>query len=195
MYQSTSDNDWKWFEPIVAYDNAILSLALLSTDQWLQKEDIIEIGLESLKWLVSVQTAVNGNFSPIGSNGFYPRNGTRARFDQQPIEANATVSACLKAFRITEDMQWYEEALRAFNWFLGHNDIEQPLYDIETGGCRDGLHSDRTNQNEGAESLLSFLMALLQLRLFRFDVTAHMNQSDISLYPLVKVDNHGSTGI
>jgi hypothetical protein len=124
-------------------------------------------GLESLDWLARVQRAdVPGHhFVPIGSNGFYSRGGDRARFDQQPVEAQAMVSACLEAYRITDDKRWRKEARRAFEWFLGRNDLHQPIYDPTTGGCRDGLHPDRPNANQGAESTLAFLQASLELRL------------------------------
>ena len=88
----------------------------------------------------------------------------KARFDQQPIEAAGAVSACLQAYRVTGDTRWRNEAWSAFNWFLGDNDLQLPLYDPVTGGCRDGLHPDRANENQGAESTLSFLMALLEMR-------------------------------
>jgi hypothetical protein len=100
---------------------------------------------------------------PIGSQGFYRQGGEPARFDQQPIEAAGAVSACLQAYRVTGDDRWRKEAWSAFNWFLGDNDLQLALYDTETGGCRDGLHPDRANQNQGAESTLSFLMALLEM--------------------------------
>jgi hypothetical protein len=106
-----------------------------------------------------------GHFVPIGSNGFYHQGGKRARFDQQPVEAQAMVSACLEASRITGDKRWRREARRAFDWFLGRNDLNLPIYDPMTGGCRDGLHPDRANENQGAESTLAFLQALLELRL------------------------------
>jgi hypothetical protein len=106
-----------------------------------------------------------GHFVPIGSNGFYQRGGTRARFDQQPVEAQAMVSACLEAYRMTGDKSWYKEARRAFDWFLGRNDLDLPIYDPTTGGCRDGLHPDRPNENQGAESSLAFLQSVLELRL------------------------------
>jgi hypothetical protein len=102
---------------------------------------------------------------PIGSNGFYQRGGARARFDQQPVEAQAMVSACLAAHRITGDKSWYKEARCAFDWFLGRNDLNLPIYDPTTGGCRDGLHPDRPNENQGAESSLAFLQSVLELRL------------------------------
>jgi hypothetical protein len=122
-------------------------------------------GIESLSWLAGLQRVDAGHFIPIGSNGFYHRDGERARFDQQPIEAQAMVSACLEAYHITGDKRWRTEARHAFEWFLGRNDLNLPIYDPTTGGCRDGLHPDRLNQNQGAESTLAFLQALLELRL------------------------------
>jgi hypothetical protein len=125
-----------------------------------------QAGLECLSWLADLQRAdEGGHFVPIGSNGFYQQGGERARFDQQPIEAQAMVAACLEAYRITDDKLWYNEARRAFEWFLGRNDLNLPIYDPTTGGCRDGLHPDRANENQGAESTLAFLQALLELRL------------------------------
>ena len=125
---------------------------------------MIEAALQSLLFLVSEQRSENGYFAPIGSNGFYPRGGSKAQFDQQPVEACATIAACLKAHEITGDAQWNEHARRAFNWFIGENQLEQPLYDPASGGCRDGLHMDRVNENQGAESTLSFLLSLLDMR-------------------------------
>ena len=123
-------------------------------------------GLESLDWFVSIQRCeAKGHFVPIGSQGFYRQGGEKARFDQQPVEAGATVSACLRAFETTKDKRWLKEAWSAFNWFLGDNDLQIVLYDSGTGGCRDGLHPDRANENQGAESSLAFLMALLEMRL------------------------------
>lgn len=102
---------------------------------------------------------------PIGSNGFYLQNSIRARFDQQPVEAQSMISACLEAYRSTKDEMWRKEAQRAFEWFLGQNDLNLPVYDSTTGGCRDGLHPDRPNENQGAESTLAFLQSWLELRL------------------------------
>src|SRR5581483_11450199 len=105
-----------------------------------------------------------GDFAPIGSNGFYPRGGEKAGFDQQPVEACGMVSASLAANRVTGQERWMEQARRAFHWFLGENQLRQPLYDAATGGCRDGLHDDRVNANQGAESTLSFLLALCEMQ-------------------------------
>jgi hypothetical protein len=127
-----------------------------------------EAGIESLSWLSELQNSDKdgGHFVPLGSNGFYRRGGVRARFDQQPVEAQGMVSACLEAYRITGDKRWRQEARRAFDWFLGRNDLNLPIYDPTTGGCRDGLHPDRANENQGAESSLAFLQSVLELRLF-----------------------------
>ena len=125
---------------------------------------MVAVGLRSLGWLAEVQCSADGYFAPIGSNGFYPRGGPKAEFDQQPIEACAMVSASLDAARVTSDPRWTEHASRAFRWFLGQNRLQSPLYEAASGGCRDGLHADRVNENQGAESTLSYLIALLELR-------------------------------
>jgi glycosyltransferase involved in cell wall biosynthesis len=165
MYESIRQPDWKWFENILAYGNARLPQAMLLVGAARSDERMISAGLESLEWLLEMQRCeANGHFVPIGSQGFYRRNGEKARFDQQPLEAAGAVSACLQAYRVTGDSRWRGEAWSAFNWFLGDNDLQLPLYDSATGGCRDGLHPDRANENQGAESTLSFLMALLEMR-------------------------------
>jgi len=165
LYQSHRTEEWRWFEPGLSYCNAALPHALLMCGQSIPNEGMAEAGLESLVWLTAVQRADAGHFVPVGSNGFYERGGVRARFDQQPIEAQAMVSACLEAYRLTGDKRWRKEARRAFEWFLGRNDLNLPIYDPTTGGCRDGLHPDRLNENQGAESTLAFLQSLLELRL------------------------------
>lgn len=162
-YQRSSSQDWSWFEDILAYCNARLPHALLVCGRAMSRQDLLDIGLETLRWLAKVQSPDDSHFVPIGSNGFYRRGGERARFDQQPVEAHAMVSACLEAWRTTQDQCWCKEAQRAFEWFLGRNDLGLPLYDAATGGCRDGLHPDRVNQNQGAESTLSFMIALEEM--------------------------------
>jgi glycosyltransferase involved in cell wall biosynthesis len=165
MYESVRRPDWKWFENVVAYGNARLPQALLLVGSACADDRMVSTGLESLDWLMETQRGeTNGHFVPIGSQGFHRQGGERARFDQQPIEAAGAVSACLQAYRVTGDGRWRNEAWSAFNWFLGDNDLQVPLYDSVTGGCRDGLHPDRANENQGAESTLSFLMALLEMR-------------------------------
>jgi glycosyltransferase involved in cell wall biosynthesis len=165
MYESIRRPDWKWFENVLAYGNARLPQALLRVGSACSDDRMISAGLESLDWLLREQHCeINRHFVPIGSQGFYRQNGEKARFDQQPLEAAGAVSACLQAYRLTGDNRWRAEAWSAFNWFLGENDLQLPLYDSVTGGCRDGLHPDRANENQGAESTLSFLTALLEMR-------------------------------
>jgi glycosyltransferase involved in cell wall biosynthesis len=165
MYRSIRTPDWKWFENIAAYGNARLPQALLAVGSACSDDGMISAGLEALDWLSDVQRCqANGHFVPIGSQGFYRQDGEKARFDQQPLEAAGAVSAYLQAYRITGDARWRKEAWSAFNWFLGDNDLQLSLYDSTTGGCRDGLHPERANENQGAESTLSFLMALLEMR-------------------------------
>jgi glycosyltransferase involved in cell wall biosynthesis len=165
MYESIRTPDWNWFEDVLAYGNARLPQALLLAGSACSDDRMVSAGLEALDWLVTSQRCeTNGHFVPIGSQGFYRKGGEKARFDQQPIEAAGAVSACLEAFRVSGDSRWRGEAWSAFNWFLGDNDLQLPLYDSATGGCRDGLHPDRANENQGAESTLSFLMALLEMR-------------------------------
>jgi len=167
LYERNRTAEWHWFEDVVTYCNAALPQALLLSGQALANEAMTGIGLEALRWLAALQRAdgEGGHFVPVGSNGFYPQAGTRARFDQQPVEVQAMVSACLEAYRVTGDSAWTKESRRAFDWFLGRNDLNRPIYDPVTGGCRDGLHPDRANENQGAESTLAFLQALLELRL------------------------------
>jgi hypothetical protein len=166
LYRSRRSAEWRWYEGTLTYCNAALPHALLLCGQSMPSDAMIDTGLESLGWLAELQRAdgVGSHFVPIGSNGFYQRGGERARFDQQPVEAQSMVSACLEAERITGDNRWRKEARRSFEWFLGRNDLNLPIYDPTTGGCRDGLHPDRANENQGAESTLAFLQALLELR-------------------------------
>ncbi len=167
LYKNHRVDEWRWYEDMLTYCNAALPHALLLSGESMANAEMTDAGLESLTWLKDLQciNADGGHFVPIGSNGFYERGGKRARFDQQPIEAQTMVSACLVAHRITGDKHWRREARRAFEWFLGRNDLNLTIYDPTTGGCRDGLHSDRPNENQGAESTLAYLQSLLELRL------------------------------
>ena len=164
-YESSHTETWKWFEKSLSYSNARLSQALILAGWRSDNQRMIEVGMDSLKWLMAEQHYDDDEILvPIGSSGFYVEGQEKARFDQQPVEACATVSACLEVYRLTEESQWRDGAGRAFRWFLGRNDLQVALYDPSTGGCRDGLHPDRVNENQGAESTLSFLMALLEMQ-------------------------------
>ena len=165
LFERTAQPDWRWFEEELAYDNAKFAHALIVSGRATGQQAVLERGLEALRWLMELQISEQGHFRSIGTNGFYRRGGTRANFDQQPIEAQATVSACLEAYRATSDSWWYEQAERVFDWFIGWNDLGLELYSAKTGGCRDGLHVDRVNRNQGAESTLAFLLSLAEMRL------------------------------
>jgi glycosyltransferase involved in cell wall biosynthesis len=164
LFRRTDQPEWPWFENSVTYCNARLPQALIATASWTGDEAMKAIGLRSLTWLTTIQRTDDGYFAPVGTNGFFERGLTAATFDQQPVEACATVSACMHAFRTTGDHRWADHARRAFTWFLGQNQLHQALYDPLSGGCRDALHADRVNENEGAESTLSFLLALMEMR-------------------------------
>lgn len=130
----------------------------------MHRPDMVDAGTRVLEWLVSVQSSPDKQFAPIGCSGFSVRGAPPATFDQQPVEAAAMVSACLEAYRVHGEQLWVDRARWAFKWFLGENHLQQWLFDPSTGGCRDGLHVDRANQNQGAEATLSFLLALQELR-------------------------------
>ena len=164
LYRHFADHmtdDWPWCESVVTYANAKLPHALLMSGKWMFRSEMIEAGERALRWLLEIQTNEEGHLSVIGNEGWYPRGGERARFDQQSIEAHALIDACVEAYNVTNDASWLDHARNCFNWFLGDNDLHMPLYDFTTGGCRDGLHADRVNANQGAESTLAWLMSLM----------------------------------
>ena len=177
-YERTASDEWQWFEDVVTYDNARLSHALILSGRWTNNGRAREIGLRTLRWLADVQRSPRGHFRPVGSNGFFPRGQEMAEFDQQPIEAQAMVSAAIEAYHATDDSFWLNEARTAFDWFLGRNDLGLELYDSSTGGCRDGLHLDRVNQNQGAESTLAFLLALAELKSLESTLAVYRRRVD-----------------
>jgi glycosyltransferase involved in cell wall biosynthesis len=158
--------DWIWFEEGLAYDNARLPQALIATGLAIQAPAYVDAGLRSLRWLMTKQTTPAGLFRPIGSKSFGDKRKPPRPFDQQPLEATATISACLAAWRADGDVEWKISAERAFAWYLGANDLSTPLVDPETGSCRDGLHPDRANENRGGESVVSYLLSLVEIRQF-----------------------------
>jgi glycosyltransferase involved in cell wall biosynthesis len=172
LYRSVNSPGWSWFETTASYDNARVSQALILSGYWTSQPEALEVGLQSLRWLMESQTSPEGHFQPIGCNGFLERGKVRAAFDQQPIEACAMVGACLEAYRVTRDERWWSDARRAFEWFLGRNDLGISLYDSTTGGCHDAIHQDGVNENEGAESSLAFYLALAEMKLAQNTVAA-----------------------
>jgi hypothetical protein len=148
----------------LTYANGKLPHALLLAGQWMQRPEMVEMGLESLQWLLSVKTTSSGVLSPVGNDGWYHKDREKAQFDQQPIEAHALLEACIEAYNVSREEQWLEESRRCFDWFLGRNPLKKPLYDYETGGCHDALQPGGVNENEGAESTLAWLLSLLAIR-------------------------------
>ena len=177
IYERSRSATWHWFEKSLAYSNARLPQALILAGGRSQNKNMIVAGIESLEWLVAAQHCGDPEiFVPIGSSTCFAEGAEKPRFDQQPVEACATISACLEAYRLTHDRRWTEEAHCVFRWFLGKNDLQVPLYDATTGGCKDGLHPDRVNENQGAESTLSFLMALLEMQAANLSHAEESNQ-------------------
>ncbi len=163
LYSANATDDWPWIEDTVTYDNGKIPQALLMSGQWLPNGDMIQAGLRSLEWLLRIQTDEKGYFIPIGNRGWFTKNGSKARFDQQPLEAQSILEACIEAYRVTQDKKWTIEAHRCLEWFLGRNDINTALYDYKSGGCYDGLNANSPNRNQGAESTLAWLLALLNM--------------------------------
>jgi len=161
---SVETPDWVWFEEGLAYDNARLPQALMMTGMATQTPGYIDAGLRSLRWLVTQQTTPAGHFRPVGTAGFGEQRQHPRAFDQQPVEATATIAACLTAWRADGDAEWKALATRAFAWFLGSNDLSVALVDPDTGSCRDGLHPDRANENRGGESVVCYLLGLAEIR-------------------------------
>jgi glycosyltransferase involved in cell wall biosynthesis len=162
QFRGFASKDWPWCADHLSYDNARLPQALLLSGQWLPDPEMLETGLRALDWLKQVQTDETGrHFAAIGNHGWLTRDGGKARFDQQPIEAAAMVDACIEAFNCTRDEEWIAYAYRCLNWYQGENDLGVTLCDYATGGCRDGLEAQGANENQGAESTLCWLMAVL----------------------------------
>jgi glycosyltransferase involved in cell wall biosynthesis len=156
--------DWMWFERGLAYDNARLPQALMLTGMATQTPAYVDAGLRSLRWLMTQQTTSAGHFRPVGTAGFGEQRQHPRAFDQQPVEATATIAACLTAWRADGDVEWKAIATNVFAWFLGSNDLSVALVDPHTGSCRDGLHPDRANENRGGESVVSYLLGLAEIR-------------------------------
>jgi hypothetical protein len=181
LYENAASDDWPWFEDVASYNNAKLSHALILSGRWGGNERALQIGLRSLRWLAEKQVSSRGRFQPIGCNGFCRRGEPAAEFDQQPIEAHSMVSAAIEACNAVDDRHWCDQAHLAFDWFLGRNDLGQPLYDTGTGGCHDGLQENRLNENQGAESTLAFLLSLAEMELLESSLAAFQSPDSSSL--------------
>jgi glycosyltransferase involved in cell wall biosynthesis len=167
--------DWSWFEEGLAYDNARLPQALIMTGSATGTAHYLSAGLRSLHWLMGLQTTTTGLFRPVGSGSFGAQRMRPLAFDQQPLEATASISACLAAWRADGDVTWQAYAERAFAWFFGSNDLSLSLIDPETGSCCDGLHPGRVNENRGGESVVSYLLSVAEMRQLRHRSGVHTN--------------------
>jgi hypothetical protein len=159
LLETTRRPEWSWFEIVLAYDNARLPEALIRAGEALGRDDMIARGLETLGWIAAQQTSPEGRFRAIGTESFGRAYVEPAAFDQQPLEAQATIDACAAAFAVTSDRRWIVEAERAYRWFLGFNDLDLPLASPQDGGCFDGLMPHGLNRNQGAESILALQLA------------------------------------
>lgn len=163
LFKNNANEDWPWCENIATYANAVLPHALIVAGKWVPDKNIYDTGIKALKWLLKMQTAPEGHLSLIGNDGWFNKNGHRAMFDQQPIEAKALVEACIAAYIDTSDKKWLEESERCLCWFLGQNDLQLQVCDCESGGCADGLERQGINCNHGAESTLAWLISLINM--------------------------------
>jgi len=163
-FEQYATQDWQWHEAMLAYDNARLPEALMACGRVINDDDMVTTGLNVLEWLRDIQLEPSGGwFAPVGNQGWYPRAGSKAQYDQQPLEAAAMIGACIEAYECTQREEWVQLASTCFNWFLGKNDQQIKLYDHTSGGCRDGLMRDGVNENQGAESTLSYLTSLIAI--------------------------------
>jgi glycosyltransferase involved in cell wall biosynthesis len=160
LYEKSNDPTWQWFENKLTYDNAVLPQALFVAGLTFEDEKYLDVAKKTCEFLL-LNTFMGNHFSFIGSNGWFKRGQTKASFDQQPIEAASTVMMLKAAYDVTEDLRFIKLQRKAFDWFLGENDLHIPLYNFRTKGCCDGLGQGGVNMNQGAESILSFLVSLL----------------------------------
>ena len=166
QYEENNSPDWKWFEPLLAYDNGILPLALLHSAEILKDDKITETALETMNFLTRIALK-DGYLSIIGNEKWYRKDGERSMFAQQPLDALAMVLMYHQAFRLTKDKEYLNKLFACFMWFLGENDLRMSLFDFETKGCCDGFEKYGVNRNQGAESSLAYLIShLVVLRAF-----------------------------
>lgn len=168
-YNETKDSQWYWFEEIISYDNGRLPMALLVAYKTTKKKEYLTVGLESLDFLTrQIFNNKNNYFSFPGDKDWFTRDGFRAKFDQQPIEAGGMTEVYCLAYKITKNKKYLDLAKKSFDWYLGKNILELKMVNEKTGGIFDGLNEDRkVNSNQGAESILSYLMAVKNLNELR----------------------------
>jgi hypothetical protein len=181
-FKQYATEDWYWNEEVLTYDNARLPQALMACGRATHDSGMVSIGIDVLAWLRDIQLDPSvGWFAPVGNQGWFHRLGSKPQYDQQPLEATAMISACFEAYECTQGDEWIELASICFNWYLGKNDQQISLYDHASGGCRDGLQDDGVNENQGAESTLSYILALLAIYNLRGLTTNHHDVQDSRL--------------
>jgi hypothetical protein len=175
-FRQYATKDWQWHEAELNYDNARLPEALMACGRITNDDRMVKAGIDVLEWLRDIQLDPSGQwFAPVGNQGWYPKTGSKAQYDQQPLEAAAMIGASLEAYECTQREEWMQLASTCFNWYLGKNDQHIQLYDYATGGCRDGLEAEGVNENQGAESTLSYLSSLLAIYNLRGLTANHNN--------------------
>ena len=159
-YEDESDKRWKWFEPVLSYSNGKVPQALFMAHEMTKNKKYLRVAEESLDFLSEI-VIIENKLVPIGHDGWYPKDGKRAIYDQQPINAEAMVEAYLTAYNVTGKKKYYDRAILSFEWFLGRNSSKRMVYNPENGGCFDGLQSNDVNKNQGAESTIAYLLSRL----------------------------------
>ena len=166
LYKDNTKKGWRWFEPYLTYSNSKLPESLIYAYLAINEKKYLKVALSSLNFLIS-KTFERGTFIPIGQSGWYPKDGKRSYYDQQPVDTAYMVQTLVLAYKVTKNPTYKKLALNAFQWFLGKNSLNQVIYNEETGGCHDGLGRDAINLNQGAESTLSYLIARFSLTDFQ----------------------------
>ncbi len=178
-FRNFATKDWQWHEAELTYDNGRLPEALMACGRVTGNKDMVALGIDVLSWLRDIQVdPSNGWFAPVGNHGWFPKSGDKAQYDQQPLEAAAMIDASIEAYECTQREEWIELASTCFNWYLGQNDQQRQLYDYASGGCRDGLTAHGVNENQGAESTLSYLCSLLAIYNLRGLTPNHSHVSE-----------------
>ncbi len=176
-FRQFATKDWQWHEAELNYDNARLPEALMACGRVTNNDDMVKKGIDVLEWLRDIEVdASHRRYSPVGNEGWYSKGGTKAQYDQQPLEAAAMIGASIEAYECTQREEWVQLASTCFNWYLGRNDQQIQLYDYAGGGCRDGLMQNGVNENQGAESTLAYLCSLLAIYSLR-GLTVSDNQT------------------
>jgi len=191
LYERNSGPDWQWFEDVLTYDNAVLPCSLFVAGLASEDKKYISVARKSCEFLLS-KTFNGKHFSFIGCKGWYKRGGTKPAFDQQPVEVASTVMMLRAAYDATQEIRYLTLQRKAFDWFLGENDLDTPVYDFRTKGCYDALVPGGVNINQGAESILSFLMSLIAIVESYTIVDKIETETEVSLRQIKVVEQTGS---